>query len=84
MLCSLDTMYRSNCWAPNYVLLGRSNQALWHTWGDVAHMGEMRNACIILVGKPEEMEPLEELKLDGVLLKWTVEECEGVDWVKAA
>lgn len=42
-------------------------------------MGEMRNACIILVGKPEEMEPLEELKLDGVLLKWTVEECEGVD-----
>jgi hypothetical protein len=37
-------------------------------------MGEMRNACGILVGKPEEMEPLEEPKLDGVLLRWTVEE----------
>jgi hypothetical protein len=35
-------------------------------------MGEMRNACRILVGKPEEMEPLEELKLDRVLLRWRV------------
>jgi len=35
-------------------------------------MGEMRNACRIVFGKPEEMEPLEELNLDGVLLRWTV------------
>jgi hypothetical protein len=41
-------------------------------------MGEMRNACRILVGKPEEMEPLEKLKLDEVVLKWAVKEYEGV------
>jgi len=45
----------------------------------VAHMAKIRNACRILVGKPEEMEPLEELKLDGVLLKWTVKEYEVGD-----
>jgi len=42
-------------------------------------MAEIRNACRILMGKPEEIEPLEELKLDGVLLKLTVKEYEGGD-----
>jgi hypothetical protein len=42
-------------------------------------MGDMRNACRILVGKPEEMEPLEELQLEAALLKWAIKEYEGGD-----
>jgi hypothetical protein len=46
----------------------------------VAHMGEVKNAYKILVGKPEG----ESLCIDGaVILKWIVE-CEDVDWIHLA
>jgi hypothetical protein len=52
----------------------------------VAYMGEMRNTCEILVGKPEGKRPLKttrffryednNLKMDLKEMKW-----EGVDWI---
>jgi hypothetical protein len=39
--------------------------------GDVARMGETRNVCNILVGKPERKTPSEDLGVDGR----TVVEC---------
>jgi hypothetical protein len=39
--------------------------------GHVAHMGEMRGAYRILVGKPEERRPLEKPRhMWGITLKW--------------
>jgi hypothetical protein len=38
--------------------------------GHVALMGEMRNACNILVGKPEGIDNLEDLDVDGKILEY--------------
>jgi hypothetical protein len=35
-----------------------------------AHRGGKKKAYIILVGKPEEKYPLEDLGIDGIILKW--------------
>jgi hypothetical protein len=52
--------------------------------GHVTHMGEMRNAYSILVGKPEGKRPLgrprhrwEDIKMDLRETGW-----EGVDWMQ--
>jgi len=39
--------------------------------GHVAYMGQMRNACKILDGKPEGKRPLGTLSADGrIILEW--------------
>jgi hypothetical protein len=39
--------------------------------GHVAHMGEVRGACNILVGRPEGRRPLGRLSIDGrITLRW--------------
>jgi len=39
--------------------------------GHVAHMGEMRNACKTLVGKPEGKKPFGRLGIDGkIIVEW--------------
>jgi hypothetical protein len=52
--------------------------------GDEARMGEMRNSCNILVGKPEGKSPLvmpahrceDNIRMDVRKVGW-----EGVDWI---
>jgi hypothetical protein len=52
--------------------------------GHVARKGENRNACRILVGKPEEKKPLgkprhrwvDNIKMDLREIEW-----DGVDWI---
>jgi hypothetical protein len=41
-------------------------------WGwSIACMGEVRNVCTILVGKPEEKKHLEDIVVDvRILLQW--------------
>jgi hypothetical protein len=37
----------------------------------IAYVGEMRNACTILDGKPEDKKHLEDIVIDGrILLQW--------------
>jgi len=39
--------------------------------GHVAHIGERRDACMVLVGKPEGKNHMEDLGIDGrTQLKW--------------
>jgi hypothetical protein len=46
--------------------------------GHIEHMGEMRNACTILVRKPEGKNHLEDLGIDGrTVLEWTLEKQGG-------
>jgi hypothetical protein len=54
--------------------------------GHVAHMGHMRNAYNILVGKTEGQRPLGRLRVAGrIILKWILEkQDEGVDWIHLA
>jgi len=55
--------------------------------GHVACMGEVRNACNILVGRPEEKKSLEiskrrwedNIKMDSREIGWA-----GVDWIRMA
>jgi hypothetical protein len=42
--------------SPNIIMVIKSKRMRWT--GHVAYMGEMRNAYIILVGKPEGKRPL--------------------------
>jgi hypothetical protein len=50
-----------------------SNNSVIRWMGHVAHMGEMRNACKILVRKPEGRYHLEDLGVDGrIILEWIV------------
>jgi hypothetical protein len=45
-------------------------------------MGEMRNAHIILVGKPERKDRLGDLGVDGKIILRI--RCKGVDWIHVA
>jgi hypothetical protein len=55
--------------------------------GHAARMGEKRNACRILAGKPEGKRPLgrprrrwvDNIKMDLVEIRW-----DGVDWIDVA
>jgi hypothetical protein len=44
-------------WSSIACILLRVNKSRMKWAGQLAHMGEMRNAYIILVGKPEEKRP---------------------------
>jgi hypothetical protein len=57
--------------SPNIVRVMKSSRIRWA--GHVAYMGEMKNKCNILTGKPEGKRPL------GKRLGW-----EDVDWIHLA
>jgi hypothetical protein len=40
-------------------------------------MGDRRGACRDLVGRPDGKRPLEDLDLDGIILKWISTKCDG-------
>jgi hypothetical protein len=49
--------------------------------GHVAHLGERRNACRVLAGKPEGKIPVEHPDVGGrIVLKWILEKQDGVVW----
>jgi hypothetical protein len=71
--------------SPNIIRMIKSWRMRWA--GHVAHMGEKRNACSLLVGKPEGRRPLgrprrrwvDNIKIDLREIGW-----DGVDWVDLA
>jgi hypothetical protein len=77
----LHNLYSS----PNIIRMIKSRRMRWA--GHVARMGEKRNACRILVGKPEGRRPLgkprrrcvDNIKIDLREIGW-----DGVDWVDLA
>jgi len=59
------------------------------TWlGHVACMGDSRDACRVLVGKPEGKRPLGrtscrwEDSIRWILHKWDGEACTGLNWLR--
>jgi hypothetical protein len=40
-------------------------------------MGERRDTCRVLVGKPEERRPFQRLGVHGVIMKWICEDGMG-------
>jgi hypothetical protein len=77
----LHNLYAS----PHIIMMIKSRRVGWA--GDVALMGEMRNAYKILVGKLEGKRPLEkprrrwenDIRMDLTEIGW-----EGVDWIHVA
>jgi hypothetical protein len=71
--------------SPNIIRMIKSRRMRWA--GHVARMGETRNACRILVGKPEGRRPLgrprrrwvDDFKIDLREIGW-----DGVDWIDLA
>jgi hypothetical protein len=57
---------------PIIIRIIKSRRMRWA--GHVAHMGEIRNAYRILVGKPEGKKPLGRPRLGGrIILEWSLE-----------
>jgi hypothetical protein len=49
--------------------------------GHVASKGKKRNACRVLVGKPEERGPLGRPRCRlGIVLRWILEKLDGMIW----
>jgi hypothetical protein len=77
----LHNLYSS----PNIIRMIKSRRMRWA--GHVPRMGEKRNACRILVGKPEGRRPLgrprrrwvDNIKMDLREIGW-----DGVDWIDLA
>jgi hypothetical protein len=69
------------CSSPNIIRMIKSRRMKWS--GHVARMGETRNACRTLVGKPEGNRPLgrprrtcvDNIKMDLREIGW-----DGMDW----
>jgi hypothetical protein len=57
--------------SPNIIRMIKSSRIRWA--GHVARMGEKRNACTILVGKPEEKRSLGRPRRKWARLKWILE-----------
>jgi hypothetical protein len=47
-------------------------------------MGKGRGAHSILVGRPEGRNHLEDLGVDGIILKWIFKKCDGMGWIDMA
>jgi hypothetical protein len=77
----LHNLYSS----PNIIRMIKSRKMIWA--GHVSRMAETRNACRILVGKPEGKRPLggprlrwvDNIKIDLREIEW-----DGVDWIDLA
>jgi hypothetical protein len=77
----LHNLYAS----PNIIRVIKSRRVKWA--GHVARIGERRNACRILVGKPERKRPLgrprrrwvDSIKIDLREIGW-----DGMDWIDLA
>ena len=53
------------------------------TVGQVAYTGEEKNACRLLIGKPEGKYHLGNLGIDGrVVLKWILKKYDGSIWTR--
>jgi len=55
--------------------------------GHVACMGEKRNVCRVLVGKPEESRPIARPRSrwdDNIKMDLQEVGCEGMDWIELA
>jgi hypothetical protein len=71
--------------SPSIIRIIKSRRVRWA--GHVARMGEKRNTCRILVGKPEGKRPLgrprrrwvDNIKMDLREIGW-----DGVDWIDMA
>jgi hypothetical protein len=71
--------------SPNIIRIIKSRRMRWA--GHIARMGEKRNACRLLVGKPEGKRPLgrtrrrwmDNVKMDLLEIDWG-----GVDWIGLA
>ena len=51
--------------------------------GQVAYTGEEKNACRLLIGKPEGKYHLGNLGIDGrVVLKWILKKYDGSIWTR--
>jgi hypothetical protein len=61
------------------IRITKSRRMRWA--GHVARMGEKRNACRLLVGKPEGKRPLEDQDVGGwIVLGWILERWDGGMW----
>jgi hypothetical protein len=79
--CELYNLYSS----PSIIRMIKSRKMRWA--GHVARMGEKRNACRILVGKPEGKRPLEGPRLrwvDNIRMDLREMGCGGMDWIDLA
>jgi hypothetical protein len=71
----LDDLYSS----PNIIRVIKSRRMRWA--GHVAHMGEERGACRILVGRPEGRNHVEDPDVDGrIILKWIFKKWDWGGW----
>jgi hypothetical protein len=71
--------------SPNIIRVFRSRRVIWA--GHVARMGQMRNAFIILVEKPEARRPLGSPKgiwEDNMRMRFREVGWEAVDWIPVA
>jgi hypothetical protein len=51
----------------------------------VIHMGQKRNACKVLMGKPEGKKPLGRPRNGGsMILRWILEKEDGVVWLDSS
>jgi hypothetical protein len=70
---------------PSIIRIIKSRRMRWAT--NIARMGEVRNACRILAGKPEEKRPLgrprhrwvDTIKMDLREIEW-----DGMNWIDLA
>jgi hypothetical protein len=70
---------RNLYFSPSIMRMIKSRRMRWT--GHVAGMGQKRNACRILVGKPEGERPAGRPGLRGrIILKWILERKDGVVW----
>jgi hypothetical protein len=56
---------------PSTIRMIKSRSMRWA--GNIARMGEKRNAYRILMGKPKEMRPLGRPRCGWIILKWILE-----------
>jgi hypothetical protein len=77
----LHNLYSS----PNIVRTTKSRRMRWA--GQVSRVGEKRNACRILVGKPEGKRPLRRPRrrlVDNIIIDLRETGCYGMDWIELA
>jgi len=77
----LNDLYSS----PNIILVIKSRRLRWA--GHIARMGERRDVCRVLVGKPERKRPLGSPRRkweDNIKIDLQEVGCGGMDWIDLA